>query len=65
MKVKVFGNTFAIVFGCAIEGAACGLEVALVHFLTGSLGAAETAGVREAAKAIAAAMTKIRFMMAK
>ena len=65
MKVKVFGNTLAIVFGCAIEGDACGLEVALVHFLTGSLGAAETAGVKEAAKIIAAAITKVRFIMAK
>jgi hypothetical protein len=65
MKVKVVGKTLAIVFGCAIDGEACGLEVALVHFLTGSLAAAETDGVSEAAITSADAMIKVRFIMAK
>lgn len=65
MKVKVVGNTLAIVFGWAIDGDACGLEFALVHFFTGSLVAAETAGVRETAKTIAVAITKVRFIMTK
>ena len=65
MKVKVDGKTFAMVFGWAIDGEACGLEFALVHFFTGSLGAAETAGVNETAKTIAVAKTKVRFIMAK
>ena len=65
MKVKVDGKTFAMVFGWAIDGDACGLEFALVHFFTGSLVAAETAGARETAKTIAVAITKVRFIMAK
>jgi hypothetical protein len=65
MKVKVVGKTLAIVFGCAIEGETCGLDVALVHFLTGSLVAAETAGVSDAAITSADAMIKVRFIMAK
>lgn len=65
MKVKVFGKTLAIVFGWTIDGDACALEVTFVHFLTGSLVAAETVGVSEAAKTIAVAITKVRFIMAK
>ena len=65
MKVKVFGKTLAIVFGWAIDGDTCGLELALVHFFTGSLVAAETVDISEAAKAIAVAITKVRFIMAK
>jgi hypothetical protein len=65
MKVKVVGNTLAIVFGWAIDGDACGFEFALVHFFTGSLVAAETVGASEAARTIAVAITKVRFIMAK
>ena len=65
MKVKVVGKTLAIVFGWAIDGDACGLEFALVHFFTGSLVAAETVGASETARTIAVAITKVRFIMAK
>ena len=65
MKVKVFGKTLAIVFGWTIDGDACAFEVTFVHFLTGSLATAETVGVSEAAKTIAVAITKVRFIMAK
>lgn len=65
MKVKVVGKTLAIVFGCAIDGDACGLAVALVHLFTGSLVAAETAGVSETARTIAVAITKVRFIMSE
>jgi hypothetical protein len=65
MKVKVVGRTLAMVFGWAIDGDACGLEFALVHFFTGSLVDAETAGASETARIIAVAITKVRFIMAK
>ena len=65
MKVKVVGRTLATVLGFAIDGAACGVAVVLVHFFTGSLVAAETAGVSETARTIAVEITKVRFIMAK
>jgi hypothetical protein len=64
MKVKVFGKTLAIVFGWAIDGEACALEVTFVHFFTGSLVFADTAGESETAITIAVAITRVRFIMA-
>ena len=65
MKMNLFGKTFATLFGCAIDRDACGLEVAIAHLFTGSLGAAETGGVSETARTIAAAISNARFIMAK
>ena len=65
MKIKDFGKTLAILFGWTIDGDACALAVAFTHFFTGSLVAAETAGVSEAARTIAVVITKVRFIMAK
>ena len=65
MKVNLVGKDLATVFGWAIDRDACGLEVALVHLFTGSLVAAETVCVKETAKIIAVAITKVRFIMAK
>ena len=59
------GKDLATLFGCKTEGDECGLEVALLQILTGSLVAAETAGARETARIIADAITKVRFIMAK
>ncbi len=64
-KVNVVGKDFAMVFGCATDGAACGRAVALVQFFTGSLLAAETAGAKEAAVASDSATIKVRFIMSK
>ena len=65
MKINLVGKDLATVFGWAIDGETCGLAFALTHFFTGSLGAAETAGVSESARPIAVAITKVRFIMAK
>ena len=65
MKVKVVGKTLAILFGLAIDGAACAFAVIFVHFFTGSLVAAETVGASETARKIAVVITKVRFIMAK
>ena len=63
--MNVVGKDLATVFGCKTEGDECGLEVALLQIFTGSLVAAETEGVSEAAKTITAAITNVRFIMAK